>query len=323
MKKVYINKLIELGFLDNLNCLSIYGQEIVDKFVELLLIRLKKEGFKHYNLDFINSNIKGKYYRINNNVIEIMTNEGNINNDALDLQYLFSKALKDDVGLSLIEGYKVFNNYNYYYGYLIYKGLNKIYEIKQNKKKAYLRFDLINIFYSILDEKDYLSYLLAPYYTIIPLHQNKSGVLSYAKKVSESLSYNFYIDDRNISPLEKKKTSNQKRVPLVLYLGPKEYKNQLLIVEFENVKREIDKDEIDSFLEMTLKHKLCNYLKTNYFIDKEVSSLNSLNKISKVNLCEDCLKTQKFFMYPFNRINKNKHCLLCNKEVNNMVYIKK
>ena len=47
-------------------------------------------------------------------------------------------------------------------------------------------------------------------------------------------------------------------------------------------------------------------------------------KLIKVNICENC-QIDKYhnFLIPFNRISKTHKCIKCNKEVNNIVYLKK
>ena len=69
-----INKFVELGFLLNKETFTIYGQEIVDNFVVGLIECLKKEGYKHYNVDLINNDLDGKYYRLNGYYFEIVSN---------------------------------------------------------------------------------------------------------------------------------------------------------------------------------------------------------------------------------------------------------
>lgn len=325
MKSSIKNKFIKLGFLED-NSFTVYGQEIIDKFLSIIITKLKSEGFKHYNLDFINNKKEGKYYRINNYTLEIMSNLGNINHEALNLQYMLSRILKDYLGVSLIEGYKYRNNSIYYYGYILLKDLENMYTIKQNKSKTYLRFDLRNILYSIYDDNSYLSYHLAPYIKIIPLHQNKSGVLSYANKIKDNLKISSKVDERNISPIDKKKEALNERVPLIIYVGPKEYKHNKALIELNNERYELSFEElnnIDQYLIKSLKDKINNNLKFTYSLDKEVTNINLLTRISKVNICNNCLKNYKYIMHPFNRINKSVCCLVCNEKINNVVYIKK
>lgn len=325
MKTIIKNKFISLGFIKD-DVFTIYGQEIVDKFLDLIINKLKSEGFKHYNLDFINSDSLGKYYRITNNYLEIMSSVGNINHEALNLEYLLSKLLKDYLGISLIEGYKSMHNNTYYYGYILLKDLELMYVVKQNKSKAYLRFDLKNIFYSVFEDNSYLSYYLIPYLKIIPLHQNKSGVLSYANKIKESLAMPSIVDDRSISPFEKKRSLVNERIPLAIYVGPKEYKNNKFIIELNEEKIELSYDEINNinyYLIKSLKDKMNNNLKKNYLLEKEKTDLNLLTKINKVNICNDCIKDYKYILHPFNRLNKSTCCIKCGKSANNVVYIKK
>lgn len=327
MNKIEVQKLINLGFLESKEICSIYGQEIVDNFLDLLFINLKKEGFKHYNIDLNKSSIKGKYYRLINHYLEILVSESNIQNDALDLQHLFSKFLKDTLGVSLIEGSKVKNNFNYYYGYIFQSNFKKMYEIKQNNYKVFIKFDVFNIFNSIYDENSYLSYKIAPCIAIIPLHQNKSGVLSYANKIKNKIDFNSYVDERNISPILKKKHANNKRIPMIIYIGPKEYKNKKVCLEFNGIKEEINFEEmelINDYLERTLKNKYNQNLKKIYLFEKEVLSLEKKEKIIKVNICSNCsVEGYKYFLTPFNRINKNNKCIICNDVSNNIILLKK
>ena len=58
MKSSIKNKFIKLGFLED-NSFTVYGQEIIDKFLSIIITKLKSEGFKHYNLDFINNKKEG------------------------------------------------------------------------------------------------------------------------------------------------------------------------------------------------------------------------------------------------------------------------
>ena len=327
MNKIDINKFQNIGYLESSNICTIYGQEVLDKFLDLLINKIKKEGFKHYELDFINSNLKGKYYRIVNNYLEMMISENNINNDALDLQYLFSKLLKDILGISLIEGSRKSHNYIYYYGYILINKLKTIYVIRQNKTNAYLKFNLLNIFYSVYEDDSYLSYKILPSLYIIPLHQNKSGVLSYASKVQNQININSYIDDRNISPLEKKKETSNKRIPIIIYVGPKEYKNRLLTIEYNNIKTQFKFDEIEiinNLLIKSLNDKYNSFLKKIYCFDKEKFEIDNLEKIIKINICNDCvIEGYNYFLTPFNRVSKINRCIVCNKELNNIVLLKK
>lgn len=327
MNKNDIKRFINLGFLDDENTYSIYGQKVVDKFLELVIKKLNEEGFNHYNQDFIHLNLKGKYYRIIDNKLEVMISEININNDALDLQYLFSKILKEILGLALIEGYKVNNNFNYYYGYIYLNKIRRIYTVKQNSKKAYLQFDIDNIFYSIYEEDSYLSYKVLPMLTIIPLHQNKSGVLSYANKIKDHINFDTYIDDHSISPLEKKKNAINKRMPLIIYVGPKEYKNKLVTIELNENKYQIKYEEInsiDNYLSISLNIKYNNMLKKIYLFEKEVKVIDELAKIVKVNICPTCkIEKYKYFLTPFNRVSKINKCIVCNENINNIVLLKK
>jgi len=327
MKKSEIKKLIDLGFLESDNQCSIYGQEIVDRFLKLLINKFEMLGYKHYNRDFIKDTISGKYYRIVNNTLEVMVSDSNIKNEALDLQYLFSKFLKDNLGIAMIEGSKYVKGNEYYYGYLLSCNLKNVYTIKQNKYKSYLKFNLFNIFYSIINEDSYLSYKILPYLAIIPLHQNKSGVLSYANKVKENLEFSSYLDDRNISPLEKKKAVINKRIPLIIYVGPKEYKSQKVTIEVNGMKEEIEFKDlkfIQKYLEYSLQKKYNNELKNVFYYEKEITQLNELNKIIKINICPNChVERYKYFLTPFNRVNKSKLCLVCNQNVNNLIFLKK
>lgn len=327
MKTQYINKLKELGFLESNAVCTIYGQEIIDNFLELLIKKLKQNEFKHYNKSVIKENKLGKYYYLTDRYIEMSLSKDNINNEALDLQYLFSKFLKDTLGISLIEGTKIVYNYNYYCGYIYLNKPILMYIVKQNKYNTYIKFDLFNIFYSIIKENTYLSYLIAPKITIIPLHQNKSGVLSYANKIKETLLFNSEIDDRNISPSLKIEKAKNERVPLIIYSGPKEYKNQNLIIEYNNFKETIsinDLNKINDYLLITLKNKYNQNLKDIYLFDRELTVLNNLSKIIKVNICDRCnIDQYKYLLTPFNRISKTNRCVKCNKEVNNILYLTK
>ena len=112
-----INKFVELGFLLDKETFTIYGQEIVDNFVSSLIECLKKEGYKHYNVDLINNALEGKYYRLNGYYFEIVSNYISNNNEALDLYYLFSKFVKKTLGISFYEGYKDYFNNRYYFSY--------------------------------------------------------------------------------------------------------------------------------------------------------------------------------------------------------------
>lgn len=327
MNKIDIVKFINLGFLENETTFSLYGQEVIDKFIGLLTNKLKEEKFKHYNIVFINKNIDGRYYRFINNKIEIMIKEDNTKNNALDLQYLISKFIKDILGIALIEGAKEKYNYSYYYGYLLLNKLIKIYEVKQNKEKTYIRFDLLNILYAFYNEDSYLSYLILPELVIIPLHQNKSGVLSYANKIKEKLNIPSYIDDRNISPLEKKKSTLNKRIPLIIYVGPKEYKKNILTIEYLENKYELSIEDINSindYLVKSLKDKYNISLKKIYEYDKEVININNLRKIIKVNICDNCfIEGYKYFLTPFNKITKTNKCIICQNKINNIKLLSK
>lgn len=327
MNKIDIVKFINLGFLENETTFSLYGQEVIDKFISLLTNKLKEEKFKHYNIDFINKNIDGRYYRFINNKIEIMIKEDNTKNNSLDLQYLISKFIKDILGIALIEGAKEKYNYSYYYGYLLLNKLIKIYEVKQNKEKTYIRFDVLNILYSFYNEDSYLSYLILPELVIIPLHQNKSGVLSYANKIKEKLNVPSYIDDRNISPLEKKKSTVNKRIPLIIYVGPKEYKKNILTIEYLENKYELSIEDINSindYLVKSLKDKYNISLKKIYEYNKEVININNLRKIIKVNICDNCfIEGYKYFLTPFNKITKTNKCIICQNKINNIKLLSK
>ena len=317
-----INKFVELGFLLNKETFTIYGQEIVDNFVVGLIECLKKEGYKHYNVDLINNDLDGKYYRLNGYYFEIVSNYVLNNNEALDLYYLFSKFIKNTLGISFYEGYKDYYSNRYYFGYYI----NNLFTVKQNKKKVYIKFDLRKIFYSVYNEDDYFSYLVNNYVYLIPLHQNKSGVLSYANKLKVKLNVNVILNDDNISPLEKKKASINKRIGVVLYVGPKELKRQEVVIEFNNEKISVPFEtfNINDYLVKSYKLKLNKNLKEVFLNEKEVTNINDLTKFNKVNLCDDCsLKGYQKYIYPFNKVSKSSVCILCKKEVKNLIFIKK
>ncbi len=325
MKRKDINKLKSLGFINDDDILSIYGQEILDKFTNILINTLKNEGFKHYNVNFIKAKVKGKYYRIINDTFEIMISDDNILNASLDLNYMFSKFIKDVLGISLIEGYKINRNYKYYYGYM--RNLEAFYIVKQNKNQAYLRFDLFKIFLSCIKEDSYLSCYLISHLVLIPLHKTKSGVLSYAKNVGEKSNITILIDERDISNLEKKKDVFNKRIPFIIYVGPKELKRQTITIEYQNEKIEIllnDIDTINNLLLKSFKDKYNNNLKEIFLLDKEKLEIGFSNNIVKVNLCESCqINNYKYFLTPFNRVSKNYKCLICKKEANNLIYLKR
>ena len=322
MNKKDLKRFIDLGLLNDENTFSIYGQEIIDNFVIELVKVLKKESFKHYNIDYKKENIKGRFYKIDGIFIEIFSNVNSNNNEALDIFYIFSRFLKNILGISFFEGYKDFYNNRYYYGYY----LTNLFKVKQNSKIVYLKFDLRNIFYSIYNDEDYFSSLVNNYIYIIPLHQNKSGVLSYANKIKEKIGVNVFINDDNISPLEKKKDAIKKRMAVILYVGPKELKKQEVQIEINDQKEIVlFKDlNIDYYLSKSYKLKLNKSNKDIFLKEKELLNINDQSLVSKVNICENCIeKKYKFYMNPFNKVSKTNKCIICQKEVKNLVFIKK
>lgn len=145
MNKKDLKRFIDLDLLINENTFSIYGQEIIDNFVNNLITILKKEGFKHYNIDYKKENFQGRFYKLNDYYFEIFSSVKENNNEALDIYYIFSRFIKNILGISIYEGYNDYHNNRYYYGYYI----KNLFKVKQNKKIVYLKFDLRNIFYSV------------------------------------------------------------------------------------------------------------------------------------------------------------------------------
>lgn len=327
MKKKYVKQLIDLGFLESNEICTLFGQEVLDNFLYLFIDVLIKNGYKHYNKDFIKEGINGKFYRINSHYLDVYSNVNNINNEALDIEHLFSRYFKEFLGIALIEGYRYRGIYKYYYAYIYLNDLESFFEIKQNKNQTYVRFDIYNIFYSIIEENNCLSYLLSPKVVIIPLHQNKSGVLSYATKIREKMEIDSYIDDGDCSPYEKTKKANNLRIPLKIYAGPKEFKHQKVIIEYNDRKEEIsfnDLDKISDYLTLTLKNKYNNNLRKIYSFEKEKKEINNLGNLDKVNICNECnIDGYKKFLIPFNRVSKTHKCIICQKEKNNIIYIKR
>lgn len=322
MNKKDLDRFINLNLLINEKTFSIYGQEIIDNFVNSLISTLKKEGFKHYNIDYKKENFQGRFYKISDNYFEIFSSVKENNNEALDIYYIFSRFIKNILGISIYEGYNDYHNNRYYYGYYI----TTLFKVKQNKRIVYLKFDLRNIFYSVYNEEDYFSYLINENVYLIPLHQNKSGVLSYANKIKESLKVNVIIDSDSISPFEKRKKAINKRIGTIIYVGPKELKHQSILIELDNNKEELPLNSLDInyYLNKSYKNKLNKSLKDTFLNEKEVTNLNDLKYLNKVNLCENCnVLNYKKYMYPFNRVTKTNNCLICKKESKNLVFIKK
>ena len=74
----------------------------------------------------------------------------------------------------------------------------------------------------------------------------------------------------------------------------------------------------------TLKTKYNNSLKDMFILEKEKTNLENLGKIIKVNLCNDCIIDKyKKFLVPFNRVSKKRKCIICGKDINNVVILKK
>ena len=286
MNKKDLKRFIDLDLLINENTFSIYGQEIIDNFVNNLITILKKEGFKHYNIDYKKENFQGRFYKLNDYYFEIFSSVKDNNNEALDIYYIFSRFIKNILGISIYEGYNDYHNNRYYYGYYI----KNLFKVKQNKKIVYLKFDLRNIFYSVYNEEDYFSYLINENVYLIPLHQNKSGVLSYANKIKEKLKVNVIIDSDNISPFEKKKKAINKRIGTIIYVGPKELKHQTVLIEQDDIKETVNINDldIDYYLNKGYKNKLNKSLKETFLNEKEIVDLNNLKYFNKVNLCENC-----------------------------------
>ncbi len=322
MNKKDLKRFIDLNLLINENTFSIYGQEIIDNFVNNLITTLKKEGFKHYNIDYKKENFQGRFYKLNDYYFEIFSSVKENNNEALDIYYIFSRFIKNILGISIYEGYNDYHNNRYYYGYYI----KNLFKVKQNKKIVYLKFDLRNIFYSVYNEEDYFSYLINENVYLIPLHQNKSGVLSYANKIKEKFKVNVIIDSDNISPFEKKKNAINKRIGTIIYVGPKELKHQTVLIEQDDIKETVNINDldIDYYLNKGYKNKLNKSLKETFLNEKEIVDLNNLKYFNKVNLCENCnVLNYKKYMLPFNRVTKTNNCLICKKESKNLVFIKK
>ena len=75
---------------------------------------------------------------------------------------------------------------------------------------------------------------------------------------------------------------------------------------------------------LLIKNKLNKSLKDTFLNEKEITNLNDLKYLNKVNLCENCnVLNYKKYMYPFNRVTKTNNCLICKKESKNLVFIKK
>ena len=117
MNKKDLKRFIDLNLLINENTFSIYGQEIIDNFVNNLITTLKKEGFKHYNIDYKKENFQGRFYKLNDYYFEIFSSVKDNNNEALDIYYIFSRFIKNILGISIYEGYNDYHNNRYYYGY--------------------------------------------------------------------------------------------------------------------------------------------------------------------------------------------------------------
>ena len=95
MNKKDLKRFIDLDLLINENTFSIYGQEIIDNFVNNLITILKKEGFKHYNIDYKKENFQGRFYKLNDYYFEIFSSVKDNNNEALDIYYIFSRFIKN------------------------------------------------------------------------------------------------------------------------------------------------------------------------------------------------------------------------------------
>ena len=65
-------------------------------------------------------------------------------------------------------------------------------------------------------------------------------------------------------------------------------------------------------------------MKEVFLKEKEVTNINELTKFNKVNLCENCdIKGYQKSIYPFNKVSKSSTCILCGKDVKNLIFIKK